>query len=108
MWRTITTGLLCWLFVAASSHGQDVFVPRELKAIPVIAADKGNSPDVPKKPAKEAVVAKQPVAKQSTKTEPAKAPTVKSEATRAAMSLFMSVFSCREVNDRADCSDVTT
>jgi murein DD-endopeptidase MepM/ murein hydrolase activator NlpD len=97
MWRTITTGLLCWLFVVASSHGQDVFVPRELKATPVTAADKENSPDIPKTPAKkEGVVAKQPVAKaptvkepapkpkpdkvQSAKTEPAKVPTVKEPA----------------------------
>ena len=68
MWRTITTGLLCWLFVVAPSHGQDVFVPRELKAIAVTPTDKEKPPDSPKTPAKEAVVAKQPVTKQSVKS----------------------------------------
>jgi murein DD-endopeptidase MepM/ murein hydrolase activator NlpD len=42
MWRTISIALFCWLPFVAQSYAQDVFVPRELKAVavkPVIARE---------------------------------------------------------------------
>ena len=75
MLRTIPTGLLCWLFVVAQSHGQDVFVPRQLKAIPVTQSEKEDPPQIPKAlPADEPIVAKQPLATQPARTAPVKAP----------------------------------
>ena len=93
MWRAIP--ILCWLFLLAQSHGQDVFVPRELKAVAVTHSDKEPASQIEKAPpAKESVVAQQPVMTepvraasvseppanlrpekvQSTKAEPAKVP----------------------------------
>ena len=75
MLRTIPTTLLCWLFLLAQSHGQDVFVPRQLKAIPVAHSEKEHAPQIQKAlPADEPVVAKQPVATQPARTAPVKAP----------------------------------
>jgi murein DD-endopeptidase MepM/ murein hydrolase activator NlpD len=75
MLRTIPTALLCWLFLLAQSHGQDVFVPRQLKAIAVTQPEKEHPPEIRKAlPAKEPVVAKQPVTTQPTKTAPVKEP----------------------------------
>ena len=78
MLRTIPTALLCWLFLVAQSHGQDVFVPRELKAIAVTQSEKEHQPQIQKAlPAKEPVAAKQPVATQPIRTAPVKAPVLK-------------------------------
>jgi murein DD-endopeptidase MepM/ murein hydrolase activator NlpD len=75
MLRTIPTALLCWLFLVAQSHGQDVFVPRQLKAIPVAQSEKEHAPQIQKAlPADEPIVAKQPVATQPARTAPVKAP----------------------------------
>ena len=75
MLRTIPTALLCWLFFVAQSHGQDVFVPRQLKAIAVPQSETESPPQIKKAlPAKEPIVAKQPVTTQTTKTAPVKAP----------------------------------
>jgi murein DD-endopeptidase MepM/ murein hydrolase activator NlpD len=75
MLRTIPTALLCWLFLLARSHGQDVFVPRQLKAIAVTQSESEHPPQIQKTlPAKEPVVAKQPVTTQPTKTAPVKEP----------------------------------
>ncbi|HEX7516341.1 MAG TPA: peptidoglycan DD-metalloendopeptidase family protein [Chthoniobacterales bacterium] len=75
MLRTIPTTLLCWLFLLAQSHGQDVFVPRQLKAIAVTQSETEHPPQIQKAlPAKEPVVAKQPVTRQPTKTAPVKEP----------------------------------
>ena len=61
MWRTIPTLFFCWLFLLAPARGQDVFVPRELKAIPV-------------HPVKKDPVAAKPVAKdQARPAEPSTA-----------------------------------
>lgn len=74
MLRTIPTALLCWLFLLAQSHGQDVFVPRQLKAIAVTQSEK-EQPQIQKAPpANEPVVAKQPVTTQPAKTAPVKEP----------------------------------
>jgi murein DD-endopeptidase MepM/ murein hydrolase activator NlpD len=48
MLRTIPTALLCWLFLLAQSHGQDVFVPRQLKAIAVTQSEREHSPEIRK------------------------------------------------------------
>ena len=48
MLRTIPSALLCWLFLLAQSHGQDVFVPRELKAVAVTHSDKEHAPQIEK------------------------------------------------------------
>jgi murein DD-endopeptidase MepM/ murein hydrolase activator NlpD len=75
MLRTIPTALLCWLFLIAQSHGQDVFVPRQLKAIAVTQSEKEHPPQIQKAPpTKEPVVAKQPVTTQPIKTAPVKEP----------------------------------
>jgi murein DD-endopeptidase MepM/ murein hydrolase activator NlpD len=75
MLRAIPTALLCWLFLLAQSHGQDVFVPRQLKAIAVTQSEKEHSTEIRKAlPAKEPVVAKQPVTTQPIKTTPVKEP----------------------------------
>jgi murein DD-endopeptidase MepM/ murein hydrolase activator NlpD len=75
MLRTIPTALLCWLFLLAQSHGQDVFVPRQLKAIAVTQPEKEHPPEIQKAlSAKEPGVAKQPVTTQPIKTAPAKEP----------------------------------
>ena len=74
MWRTIPTALLCWLFLVAQSHGQDVFVPRQLKAIPVTQSDKDSTEIRKAVPVEESVIAKQPVT-------PAKTTSVKGPAT---------------------------
>jgi murein DD-endopeptidase MepM/ murein hydrolase activator NlpD len=65
MFRTLPTALLCWLFLLARSHGQDVFVPRELKAIAVT------------QPVKNPPANSHGEKVQTAKTEPAKAPAVK-------------------------------
>ena len=49
MLRTLSTALLCWLFFLAQIQAQDVFVPRELKAIPVAPPEKEKAPPVPKR-----------------------------------------------------------
>jgi murein DD-endopeptidase MepM/ murein hydrolase activator NlpD len=75
MLRTIPTALLCWLFLLAQSHGQDVFVPRQLKAIAVTQSEKEHPPEIQKAlSAKEPGVAKRPVTTQPVKTAPAKEP----------------------------------
>jgi murein DD-endopeptidase MepM/ murein hydrolase activator NlpD len=75
MLRTIATALLCWLLLLAQSHGQDVFVPRQLRAIAVTPSEKEHAPQTEKAPpAKGSVVAKQPVMRQSAKTAPADEP----------------------------------
>jgi len=74
MLRTIPTALLCWLFLVTQSHGQDVFVPRELKAIAVRQSEKDRPQIREALPAKEPVVAKQPLTTQPTKTSPVKEP----------------------------------
>ena len=80
MGRTIATALFCGLFSLAQSHGQDVFVPRQLKAIAV------------KPLAKEPVEAVEPIATQPVKAplpkqpaaiaQPARIQTVKAEPTK--------------------------
>lgn len=83
MFRRIPTALLCWLFLLAQSYGQEVFVPRQLKAIAVTQSEKENPPEIQKAlPVKDLVVAKQPVTTQLAKTAsvtepPAKLPVVK-------------------------------
>src|SRR5664279_1534127 len=72
MFRTIPIALLCWAFLAAKSYGQDVFVPRELKAIAVTQAEKEPALEIRKASPKEPVVAKQPATSQSAKTSPVK------------------------------------
>jgi murein DD-endopeptidase MepM/ murein hydrolase activator NlpD len=93
MLRTISTALLCWLSLLAQSHGQDVFVPRELRATAVTPSEKEHAPQTEKAPlANESVVAKQPVMTQPAKTvsvseppanlRPQKAQSVKTEAAK--------------------------
>jgi murein DD-endopeptidase MepM/ murein hydrolase activator NlpD len=83
MLRTIPTALLCWLFLLAQSHGQDVFVPRQLKAIAIAQSDKEHPPQIQKARAtKETVVAKQPVTTQPIKTTPVKEPPANSRPER--------------------------
>jgi murein DD-endopeptidase MepM/ murein hydrolase activator NlpD len=75
MLRTIPTALLCWLFLLAQSYGQDVFVPRQLKARAVTPSEKELPPQIQKAPpAKEPVVAKQSVMTRFTKMVPVNEP----------------------------------
>ena len=71
MLRTIPMALLCWLFLLAQSHGQDVFVPRQLKEVAVPLSEKQPPPQIQTAPpAKEPGVAKRSVLTRFTKTEP--------------------------------------
>src|ERR1700682_5804017 len=77
MLRTISTALLCWLFLLAQSHGQDVFVPRQLKAIAVPQSEKEQQQPLQIRKAlltEEPVLARQTVTTQPTKTASAKKP----------------------------------
>src|SRR5882724_9391261 len=75
MSRTIPSALLCWLFLLAPSYGQDVFVPRELKAAAGTRSEKERASQIEKAPpAKESVVAKQSLVTQPAKTMPANEP----------------------------------
>src|SRR5947207_3585961 len=75
MLRTIPSALLCWLFLLAPSQGQDVFVPRELKAVAVTASEKERASRIEKvPPANEPVAAKQSLVTQPAKTMPANEP----------------------------------
>ena len=74
MLRTIPSALLCWLFLLAQSHGQDVFVPRELKALAVTRSEKEPAKTAP---ANEPSNNLHPEKVESAKAGPAKAPTVK-------------------------------
>jgi murein DD-endopeptidase MepM/ murein hydrolase activator NlpD len=88
MWRTIPIALSCLLFFLTQSYGQDVFVPRELKAVAVNPATvKGPSSEVRVRkalPADEGTKGDEPAAKtaatqnRALKAEPVKEPQVKS------------------------------
>ena len=96
MWRTLPTLLFCWLFFLAPVRGQDVFVPRELKAIPVHPVKKEAEPVAAKPPVKdqgrppELLIAKapsaadKPASAQSAKPLPAKAEPPKAVAVKPA------------------------
>ncbi len=47
MLRALPTALFLSLFFVAQAPGQDVFVPRELKAIPVTQSDKERPSEAP-------------------------------------------------------------
>lgn len=69
MFRTLPTALLCWLFLFGQLHGQDVFVPRELKAIPVTKPEKEEPLPIRKAlPTGESPAARQTVTAQPPKT----------------------------------------
>ena len=73
MLRTLPIALVCWLFLVAQSHGQDVFVPRQLKAIAVTQSEKEQPPQIKKAlPPEDRVAAEQPVRTQPAKTAPLK------------------------------------
>jgi murein DD-endopeptidase MepM/ murein hydrolase activator NlpD len=72
MLRTIPTALLCWLSLLAQSHGQDVFVPRELKARAVTQSEKEPALQIEKAPPANP----RPEKVQSGKAEPVKVPAV--------------------------------
>src|ERR1051325_4419290 len=60
MFRATLTALFFWAFLQAQSYGQDVFVPRELKAIPVSRADKETQPAKKERSANDSIPAKHP------------------------------------------------
>ena len=70
MWRTTPILLFCWLFFMAAVRGQDVFVPRELKAIPVHPVKKAE-PVVAKPAAKDQATPAEPANTQTAKAPPA-------------------------------------
>src|ERR1044071_5098157 len=73
MLRTIPSALLCWLFLLAQSHGQDVFVPRELKA--VTRSEKERASQIEKTPpTNESALVKQSSVLQPAITAPTNAP----------------------------------
>src|SRR5205809_1011307 len=77
MLRTIPSALLCWLFLLAQSHGQDVFVPRELKVPEVTRSEKERASQIEKTPpANESVVVKQSPVTRPAKTAPANEPSM--------------------------------
>ena len=88
MLRALPTALFLSLFFLAQVRGQDVFVPRELKAIPVTQSDKERPSEAPvpkalsvDEPAP-ARSAKAPVKEPAAKNQPAKAEAVKPAAVK--------------------------
>lgn len=85
MLRALPIALFCSLFFFAQARGQDVFVPRQLKAIPVKQSDKEPPPEapVPKAlPVDEPVAVKQPEPARSMKV-PAKESAAKTQSIKA-------------------------
>ena len=75
MLRTIPIALLCWLFLLAQSHGQEVFVPRQSREIAVNPSEKEHPPQIQEAPAVKApVVTKRSVMTRFVKTEPVNEP----------------------------------
>jgi murein DD-endopeptidase MepM/ murein hydrolase activator NlpD len=75
MLRTIPTALVCWLFLLAQSHGQEVFVPRQSREIAVTSSEKEHPPQIQEAPpAKEPGAAKRSVMTRFTKMEPVNEP----------------------------------
>src|SRR5207302_1524653 len=80
MWRTLPTALFCCLVFIGNSRAQDVFVPRELKAIPVKPSAAKEEPAK----AEPASHSKEASAKESSaKTKVVKAEPVKAESEKA-------------------------
>ncbi|MEY2490558.1 MAG: hypothetical protein QOC70_2500 [Verrucomicrobiota bacterium] len=78
MLRTLSTALFCSLLLLAQIQAQDVFVPRELKAIPVTQSEKQAPPSMPKVLPVEPAGAKQLVTAQTAKTAPVKPDKIRS------------------------------
>src|SRR5438105_2185886 len=95
MFRATLTALLCWAFLLAQSYGQDVFVPRELKAIPVSRVKKEGVQSAKKETSpSDSISAKRAVTGEAAKSaggaesvtnlRPEKAPAVKTETAKTA------------------------
>jgi murein DD-endopeptidase MepM/ murein hydrolase activator NlpD len=82
MSRKLTIALLCWLVLIGQSYSQDVFVPRELKAVAV----KKEVPEPAVKraePVTPSVVKERPVKEPTSSVATAKTPTPKTESSTA-------------------------